>query len=171
MKDHKPVGRAGQTTVEFALASAFILLPLTFGLIFTAQLLWIWHSVNEFTRQGASYAATHCWQSAAGNVVGFMRSNVPPVINQDQFQNSQVEIAVSYFGLDPTTSQLTPFQCDNECSTSCIPDTVTVSVTGFSYSPFGAVGRGLPAIPIPNFQTSMPVESAGCDPEQGVCNP
>ena len=40
-----------------------ILRPLTFALIFTAQLLWIWHSVNDFTRQGAGYAATHCWES------------------------------------------------------------------------------------------------------------
>ena len=170
MKERKRTGRAGQTTLEFVLASAGILLPLTFGLAFTAQLLWIWHSVNEFTRQGASYAATHCWQSSAGNVLSFMRSNVPLMINQDQFQNNQVPIAVSYFGLDPATGQLTPFSCDSECSTSCIPDTVTVSVTGFSYSPFGGA-RSLPAIPIPNFQTSLPMESAGCDPEQGVCLP
>jgi hypothetical protein len=173
MKERKPArrsGRAGQATVEFALASAAILFPLTFALVFTAQLLWIWHSVNEFTRQGASYAATHCWQSSAGNVLGFMRSNVPPMINQNQFQNNQVQIAVSYFGLDAASGQLAPFQCDTECSTSCIPDTVTVSVSGFSYSPFGAA-RSLPAIPIPNFQTSLPIESAGCDPEQGVCLP
>ena len=170
MKERERTGRAGQTTVEFVLASAGILLPLTFGLVFIAQLLWIWHSVNEFTRQGASYAATHCWQSSAGNVLGFMRSNVPLMINQDQFQNNQVQIAVSYFGLDPTSGQLAPFSCDSECPTSCIPDTVTASVTGFSYSPFGGA-RSLPAIPIPNFQTSLPMESAGCDPEQGVCLP
>jgi len=170
MKERERTGRAGQTTVEFVLASAGILLPLTFGLVFIAQLLWIWHSVNEFTRQGASYAATHCWQSSAGNVLGFMRSNVPLMINQDQFQNNQVQIAVSYFGLDPASGQLAPFSCDSECSTSCIPDTVSVSVTGFSYSPFGGA-RSLPAIPIPNFQTSLPMESAGCDPEQGVCLP
>ena len=173
MKERKSrgrFGRAGQTTVEFALASAAILLPLTFALIFTAQLLWIWHSINEFTRQGASYAATHCWQSSAGNVVVFMRSNVPPMINQNEFQSNQVQIAVSYFGRDPTSGQLAPFQCDSECSTSCIPDAVTVSVSGFSYSPFGSA-RSLPAIPIPNFETSLPIESAGCDPEQGVCLP
>ena len=30
---------------------------------------------------------------------------------------------------------------------------------------------GLPPVTLPNFRTSLPMESAGCDPEQGVCNP
>src|SRR5713101_8743319 len=77
---------AGQTTVEFALAYAGVLLPLTFGLIFISQLLWVWHSIADFTRQGAGYAATHCWQGSAGNVIDFMRSNVPLMPSRDQFE-------------------------------------------------------------------------------------
>src|SRR5712692_6203075 len=84
-RGHK--GAAGQSTVEFALAYAGVLLPLTFGLIFISQLLWVWHSVADFTRVGAGYAATHCWQSSAGNVIDFMRSNAPLMPDRDQFQN------------------------------------------------------------------------------------
>ena len=162
--------RHGQSTVEFVLAFAGVLLPLTFALIYSSEVLWVWHTVNEFTRQGASYAATHCWESSSANVVDFMRSNVPLVIDQDQFQNGPVAISVSYFGKDPSTGQLTPFSCDGECSTACIPDTVTVRVTGYEFRTF-VTALGLPAISIPDFQTSLPVESAGCDPEQSTCLP
>ena len=51
--------RCGQSTVEFILAYGSIVLPLTLAIVFTSQLLWIWHGINEFTRQGASYASTH----------------------------------------------------------------------------------------------------------------
>ena len=80
-----------------------ILAPATFAFIFTAQLLWIWHSVNDFTRQGAGYAATHCWESSAGNVISCMQANVPMMPNQTQFQNGPAQIAVSYFAEDPTS--------------------------------------------------------------------
>src|SRR5215471_15100557 len=84
----------GQTTIEFVLAYAGVLLPLTFGLIFISQLLWVWHSVADFTRSGAAYAATHCWQSSAGNVVDFMRSNVPLMPDRNQFQSGPAQITV-----------------------------------------------------------------------------
>src|SRR5271170_1811913 len=83
--------QAGQTTVEFALVYAGVLVPLTFGLIYISQLLWVWHSVVDFTRQGAAYAATHCWESSAANVIGFMRSNVPLMVDRDQFQNGPAQ--------------------------------------------------------------------------------
>jgi hypothetical protein len=161
--------RAGQSLIEFVVAYATVLIPLTFAVIFTSQILWIWHSVNEFTRQGADYAATHCWTNGGGNVAQFMRSNVPAMINQEQFQ-SGVEIAVNYFGRDPESGLMIPFQCDSECSTSCVPDAVTVSVTGYEYRTF-LTALGLPPVILPNFRTSIPMEGAGCDPEQGVCLP
>ncbi len=162
--------RRGQASVEFILAFGAVLLPLTFAVVFTSQLLWVWHSVNEFTRQGASYAATHCWQSSAGNVLDFMKSNVPPSVAQDQFQNGPAQISVSYFSQDADSGQLTAFSCDSECSTACIPDTVTVSVSGYEYRTF-VTSLGLPPVTVPGFQTSLPIESAGCDPEQGACLP
>jgi TadE-like protein len=162
--------KRGSVTVEFALTYAALILPVTLGLIYIAQLLWMWHSVNEFTREGASYASTHCWESSAGNVLSFMRANVPPMINQDQFQNGPAQISVNYFAYDQTAGALAPFSCNGDCSVGCIPDTVTVSVSNFSFSNF-ITYLGLPAVPLPNFQTSLPVEGAGCDPEQGVCLP
>jgi hypothetical protein len=161
---------AGQTTFEFALAFAGVVLPVTWAVIFTSQLLWVWHSVNDFTRQGASYATTHCWESSAGNVVDFMRANIPPMVSQDQFLSGPVQIGVTYYSRDPDSGQLVPFTCDGDCSTTCIPDTVRVSVTGFEYRTF-VTSLGLPPVPIPDFQASLPMESAGCDPEQGTCLP
>jgi hypothetical protein len=163
-------GRKGAVTLEFVIAYGGIMLPMTFGLLFMSQLLWVWHSVNEFTRQGAVYAATHCWQAAAGNVVNYMQSNVPPMIDQAQISNGPAQIAVTYFSKDPDSGQLTPFQCDGECTAGCIPDTVSVSVTGFQFGTF-ITSLGLPPVTIPDFRTSLAMEGAGCDPEQGVCNP
>ena len=162
--------QSGQSTVEFVLAYASILLPITLAIIFTSQLLWIWHGVNEFTRAGASYASTHCWVNTSSNVTQFMHDNVPPIINRDQFQNGPAVINVTYFSKDPDSGQLTAFQCDTDCSTTCVPDTVTVSVTGYEYRTF-VTALGLPPVPLPDFRTSLPIESAGCDPEQGVCQP
>jgi hypothetical protein len=162
--------QAGQSTVEFALAWSAVLVPLIFALIFTAQTLWIWHSVNDFTRQGAGYASTHCWQSSAENVLDFMRSNIPPMVNQDQFRTGPAQINVTYYGKDPDSGQLTAFQCDGDCTIQCVPDTVTVSVTGYEYRTFLS-NLGISPITIPDFRTSVPMESAGCDPEQGVCLP
>jgi hypothetical protein len=158
---------SGQVTLEFALIFAGALVPLTFGLIFASQLLWIWHSVNDLTRQGASYASTHCWQASGGNVTSFMLANLPAMPNQQQFLNGPVQIQVSYFAQDPATGILTPFSCSGDCTSGCIPDVVTVSITGFQYQAFA----GVPPIVLPNFQTSLPIQSCGCDPETGVCLP
>lgn len=160
----------GQATVEYALVSAGILIPMTFGIIYVAQLLWIWHSVADFTREGARYATTHCWQSDSGNVLNFMKTHVPPMTDQQQFQSGPVEINVSYFSRDPASGALNPFSCDADCGTSCIPDTVTVQVRNYEFR--GFVGYlGLRPVTIPDFQISMPIESAGCDPDSGVCLP
>jgi TadE-like protein len=160
----------GQSTVEFALAYAALLLPLTFAIIYTSEMLWVWHSVNDFTRQAAGYAATHCWQSSAQNVLDFMRANVPAMIDQDQFINGPAHITVSYFAKDPDTGQMTPFSCDGDCSTGCIPDAVTVSITGYTFAGINTY-LGIAPVALPDFQTSLPVESAGCDPEQALCLP
>src|SRR5260370_20275273 len=102
--------RRGQSTVEFAITYAGVIIPTTFALIFTSQLLWIWHSVADCTRQGAGYAVTHCWQPSGDNVAQFMRANVPPMIDRDQFQNRTTQISVTYFSKDPDTGQLIPCQ-------------------------------------------------------------
>jgi len=163
-------GRSGQTTVEYVLVSAGVFFPVTLALVFTAQLLWVWVSVVEFTREGARYAATHCWQADASNVITYMKTHVPLNIDQDQFANGEAEIAVNYYAKDPESGALADFSCDGECSTACIPDVVIVRVRNYEFRKFVSY-LGLPPVTIPDFYTTLPIESAGCDPEQGICVP
>lgn len=162
--------RSGQAALEFALLYAGVILPLTFMTIFVAQMLWVWHSAIEFTRGGARYAATHCWQADAGNVTGYMQSHVPRMIDMDQFQSGAAGIEVRYFSKDPDSGELVDFSCQaGECSVDCVPDAVSVSVTNYQFTRFASYMR-LPAVAMPAFRTSLPMESAGCD-EGGNCLP
>ncbi len=166
-------GRRGQSTVEFALIYGGVLLPLTLLILFTAELLWIWHGVVEFTREGAQYAATHCWQSGAENVLNYMRSRVPPMIDREQFQSGPAEIVVEYFARDPETGALAEFSCDGgDCSTACVPDLVTVRVRNYEFRRLTGL-LGLPPIPLPDFRMTLPMESAGCvaGEQEVTCTP
>ncbi|MDQ2947691.1 MAG: hypothetical protein M3Y27_17445, partial [Acidobacteriota bacterium] len=68
------------------------------------------------------------------------------------------------------TGTLTDFSCDTECSTSCIPDTVTVRVQNYQFRSFVSY-LGLQPVNMPDFRTSVAIEGAGCDPDQGFCQP
>ena len=162
--------RCGQASVEFALLYAAVILPLTFGIILVSEILWIWHSVSDFTRDGVRYAATHCWQADSGNVRAYMQSHVPPMIDMDQFQTNAAEITVRYFARDPESGELIDFTCDSaECSAGCVPDAVTVSINNYEFRQF-ANFLGLPPVRMPDFRASMAIGSAGCD-EAGTCLP
>lgn len=147
--------RAGQAVVEFALTYSAVILPLTFMTIFVAQALWIWHGMVEFTRDGARYASTHyCGQTDGTNVVSYMQSRVPAIVDQAQFQaggSASVQVQYNY------AADLDPSACDG-----CIPDSVTVSVTGYTYGRLAGYLR-LPGITMPTFTTNLPMESAGYD--------
>jgi TadE-like protein len=162
---------SGQTLIEYALLYAGVILPLTFAIVFLGELLWVWHSVVDYTRDGARYAASHCWQSDGGNVRTYMQTHVPRMINMDQFQQGQAQITIEYFAADPSSGSLTDFTCSSgDCTVDCLPDAVTVSVTSYQFASFQRY-LGLPPVVIPDFRTSLPIESLGCDPEQGVCLP
>src|SRR5260370_1621105 len=115
--------QSGQATVEYALLTAGVIVPMTFGLIYVSQLLWIWHSVADFTRDGARYASTHCWQADGGNVLNYMKTHVPPMVDQAQFQNGPAGIDVNYFSMEPDTRVLTPLTCTTHASSERVPDT------------------------------------------------
>jgi hypothetical protein len=163
--------RRGQSIVEFALTWIGLYVPLTMMIVFTAQLLWVWHSVVEFTREGARYAATHCYQSGGSNVISYMRENVPLMVGRDEFRDGQAEIEVSYFSRNAETGALDEFTCEgSECSRSCVPDAVRVRVVNYQFRAFVSY-LGLPPVDLPNFQAIVPIESAGCNPDEESCLP
>jgi hypothetical protein len=153
----------GQATFEYVLVVGTVMLPLTFAILVTAQVLWVWHSVADFTREGASYAATHCWQSSGDNVRNWMQAHVPLMVDMDRFRGGGAEIGVEYFQRDPATGVLTAFSCAaGECSAECVPDAVTVSVSNYEFRAGLLTFLGIGSIPIPDFHTTLAVGSAGC---------
>lgn len=158
--------RSGQATFEFAIMYGTVIVPLTFGIMYLAQLLWIWHSMVEFTRDGARYAATHCWQSDGENVIQYMQHNVPVNIDQAEFQSGgSANIMVDYFQTDPASGQLLAFNCAG--GSLCEPDAVTVSVANYQFQHYVLL---LKSITMPPFPTSQAMGGAGYD-QTGVCTP
>jgi hypothetical protein len=171
MAERRMTRRSGQAAIEFAILYGAVLLPLTFGIVFVAEMYWTWHSAVEFTREGARYAATHCWQGDGQNVVSYMQNHVPVNIDASQFRSGGIaQINVDYFARDPDSGLLNPFSCDGECSPACVPDAVTVSVTNYEFRRFVSFIHLQPVV-MPAFPTSMPIQSNGCDPEQNTCIP
>lgn len=165
--------RSGQAAIEFVLLYGAVILPLTFGIVYTAEMYWVWHSMVEFTREGARYAATHCYVNGGANVVTYMQTHVPVNIDVLQFESGgTAQINVQYLSLDPAASppSLVQTTCAGTCSADCVPDAVTVSVTNYEFRRF-VNSLNLPPVTMPAFVTSMPTQSNGCDPEQNVCNP
>jgi hypothetical protein len=162
----RKLGRRGQASIELALMYGAVVAPLLFGIVFTAQLCWVWHSMVEFTRDGARYAATHCWQADGQNVIQYMQTHVPLNIDQAAFQGGgSAQINIEYFQRDPDSGQLTAFSCGVDCSTTCVPDAVTVSVTNYQFQHYTTL---LHSITMPPFPTSQAIASNGCD-QTGVC--
>ena len=159
---HAP--RKGQATIEFALIYGAVILPLTFMTIFVAEQLWIWHSVADFTRDGAQYAATHCATDGT-NVINYMTSHVPAMIDRERFQAGEAGIQVQYMvnNSDGTTAAYEPTACGG-----CVPDSVTVSVTTYQFLRFAGFLR-LPPATMPPFTTTVPMENGGYQDASGSC--
>jgi hypothetical protein len=76
----------------------------------------------------------------------------------------RANIEVQYFARNPETGLLEDFTCEGaECSTDCVPDAVTVQITGYEFTR-AMTYLGVNPVPLPDFRTSLPMESAGCDP-------
>jgi hypothetical protein len=163
--------RSGQAALEFAVLYAGVILPLTFMVIFVSEMLWTWHSVADFTRDLARYAATHCWMtdgSASNVLVDYMPAHVPPMIDRDQFQTNTAGVQVQYFTQN-ADGTLSPFD-GSACSGICEPDAVSVSVTAYRYTRFSGFFK-LGAVTMPPFTTTVPMESGGYQDASGSCVP
>jgi Flp pilus assembly protein TadG len=162
---------AGAASIETALVLGGALVPAIFGALAVSQAVWTWSGVIHLTRAGADYAATHCYQDAAGsNVTAWMQAHVPPMMDARQIINGPAQISVQYWTHDATTRQSVPFECLESCSFACAPDSVTVTVSGYQFESLLRV-LGLRAIAMPAFSTTRPVESLGADPDQGQAIP
>ena len=159
--------QSGQAITEFALIYAAALLPLTFMLVYVSEMLWIWHSAADFTREGARYAATSCWEpdGSASNVLAHMQLVEPRVMTQ--FQNADSQILVSYFTLDASGNP-TPFDGSACTGSICVPDSVSVSVSNYQFQLFSGLFK-LPPVTMPSFSTTVPMESGGFQDNTGVC--
>ena len=164
-------GCRGQATVEMALALIAGIVPITLGLVAFTELAWTYHALTTVTRQGARYAATHCWQDDAGsNVMSWMQANVPAFPDRTLMAAGGIQIQVSYWMHDPLTRQSIPFSCGGGCSAECVPDSVTVSIVGYQFNHFFPM-LGLPPLQVPPFSTTVEIQSAGGDPETAVSSP
>jgi hypothetical protein len=161
----------GQATLETALALIAGMIPLTFGLFAFGELAWTYHALATLTRQGARYAATHCFQDDSGsNVVAWMQANAPAFPDRPLLQSGGIQIQVSYWTHDLETRQSVPFSCAGGCSADCVPDSVTVSITGYGFDHFFPI-LGLSPLQVPPFSTTVAFESAGGDPDTGASSP
>ncbi len=161
----------GQATVETALALMVGIIPLTFGLLAFAEIGWTYHALAALTRQGARYAATHCLQDESGsNVVTWMQTNAPLFPDRPLLVSGGIQIQVNYWTHDVQTHETVPFSCAGGCSPECVPDSVTVSITGYQFNHFFPL-LGLPPLQVPAFSTTVAMESAGGNPETAVSSP
>jgi hypothetical protein len=153
------------------LALVFGIIPLTFGLIAFSELAWTYHALATLTRQGARYAATHCWQDDSGsNVVTWMQSNAPPFPDRPMLVSGAIQLQVSYWMHDPVTHRSEPFTCGGGCSPDCVPDSVTVSIVGYQFNHFFPL-LGLGSLEVPPFATTVEIQGAGGNPETGISSP
>ena len=162
---------AGQASVETALVFGTVVMPAVFGVLLVAQAVWTWGGVVHLTRLGAVYAATHCWQDTSGsNVVNYMQTHVPPMIDSAQIVNGPAQIQIQYWTQDAVNHQTVPFECAGSCTPACVPDAVTVTVNGYQFQSLVRV-VGLSPINMPPFSTSMHMESVGGNPDTGEAVP
>src|SRR5438105_13422196 len=104
-----------------ALALIAGIVPITFGLIAFAEVSWTYHALTTLTRDGARYAATHCWQDGADNVISWMKANAPIFPDRSQLLSGGIVIEVNYWTHNLDTDQSEPFlSCDGGCG-ACVP--------------------------------------------------
>jgi len=161
----------GQALVETALALVFGMIPLTFGLLAFSEVAWTYHALATATRQGARYAATHCFEDESGsNVVNWIHANAPAFPDRNLLVSGGIQVQVSYWMHDLANHQTVPFSCAGGCNPDCVPDSVTVSITGYEFNHFFPI-LGLTPLQVPPFSSTVAIESAGGNPETASSTP
>ena len=104
-KSRKPrLREAGQSLVEFALVTLFVILPVTFGIIDGSILFYKWVVVNNGAREGARAGAIYHY-AGTGPAVG----TVDDVHDVDEAREIEIRQAV-----DATVGPLVSIQWGNE---------------------------------------------------------
>src|SRR5262245_38894036 len=99
-----------------------------------------------------------------------MQANAPAFPDRPMLQSGGIQIRVNYWTHDTETRQTVPFSCAGGCSAICVPDSVTVSITGYEFNHFFPL-LGLPPLQVPPFSTTVAIESAGANPETAASAP
>jgi hypothetical protein len=138
----------GATAVEFALV---LLIFLTFLLAITdfSRMLFTWNAAAEATRAGARYAVVCDNTTRGAQVLSKMQALLPQIDDIDVVW-------------DPPG-----------CTTATC-EGVTVSIVGLDYqwiSPIVGLGTAVAPISMPTFQTYLPREIMGTDPNDAtICS-
>ena len=135
----------GATAVEFALV---LLIFLTFLLAITdfSRMLFTWNAAAEATRAGARYAVVCDNTTRDAQVLAKMQAMLPQIDDIDVVW-------------DPPG-----------CTTGTC-EGVTVSIVGLDYqwiSPIAGLGTAVAPISMPTFQTYLPREIMGTDPNDAT---
>jgi hypothetical protein len=162
----------GQAAIETALALVAAIVPLTIALLGFSEVAWTYHALATLTRQGAQYAATHCFQDDSGsNVTNWMIGNAPGFPDRPKLVTGEIPIQVQYWTHDSANHLSNPFSCGGDaCSAQCVPDSVTVSINGYFYNHFFPY-FGFAPFQVPSFSTTVEMQSTGGNPETGVSLP
>ncbi len=153
-----------------ALIMMTIMIPLTLGIVAIADVVWTYHALVTLTRQGARYAATHCFQEDNGpNVTDWMKANAPPFLDKPNI-GTTLQIQVNYWTHDFANNQSVAFSCGAACTPTCVPDAVTVSISNYQFTHLLPLLH-LQPLQVPAFSTTVEVQSAGGDPELGISVP
>src|SRR5262249_26233655 len=99
-----------------------------------------------------------------------MQANAPAFPDRAMLVSGGIEVQVNYWTHDRETRQTVPFSCGGGCSADCVPDSVTVSITGYQFNHFFQI-LGFPPLQVPPFSTTIPIEGAGADPETTMSTP
>ena len=136
--------------------------------IFVAEMLWIWHGVVGFhARRRALSRPRTAGRRTAANVITYMQTHVPPMIDQDQFQTGATPIMqVQYFSLN-ADGATTAF--NTRCCAGLHAGRGQRQRHELSVLALLPAFSGCRRCTMPPFTTNLPMESAGFQDASGAC--